>query len=64
LRTGFCLSPHEKITRYAADPRSRPLDPEFARALDDATRRGVEIYAYRCQIEPERICIDRRIEVG
>jgi sugar fermentation stimulation protein A len=43
---------------------NRALDPDFARALEDAARRGVEIYAYRCRVEPERIEIERRIEVG
>jgi len=42
---------------------NRALDPGFAQALENAVRRGVEIYAYRCRIAPERISIERRIEV-
>lgn len=30
-------------------------DPEFGRALREAVRRGVEVYAYACHVEPARI---------
>lgn len=42
---------------------NRALDPEFTLALEDAARRGVEIYAYRCRVEPGSIGIERRIPV-
>jgi len=41
----------------------RALDPAFALALEDAARRGVEIYAYRCRVEPDCISIERRIPI-
>lgn len=43
---------------------NRRLDPNFATALEDAQRRGVEIYAYRCRVEPERIVIARRLPLA
>ncbi|MHB9105601.1 MAG: DNA/RNA nuclease SfsA [Armatimonadota bacterium] len=42
---------------------NRALDPAFALALEDAARRGVEIYAYCCRVEPGSISIERRIPV-
>ncbi|HEY3415662.1 MAG TPA: DNA/RNA nuclease SfsA [Armatimonadota bacterium] len=42
---------------------NRALDPDFAHALEDALRRGVEVYAYTCRVQPEGICIDRKIPV-
>lgn len=30
-------------------------DPEFGRALRQAAQRGVEVYAYACRVEPDRI---------
>ncbi len=41
---------------------NRPLDPRFADALARAASRGVDVYAYRCRVEPGRVSIDRRIE--
>lgn len=38
-------------------------DPEFARALRAAARRGLEIYAYACQVEPGRVEISHHLPV-
>jgi len=38
-------------------------DPDFAQALRMAARRGVEVYAYTCCVEPGRIEIDRSLPV-
>lgn len=38
-------------------------DPEFGQALRRAARRGVEVDAYACQVEPGCIKIDRRLPV-
>jgi sugar fermentation stimulation protein A len=32
-------------------------DPEFSRALREAAEQGVEVYAYGCRVEPERVDI-------
>ncbi len=37
------------------------LDPAFAKALDRVAAAGVEVYAYACDISPERIALSRRI---
>ena len=37
------------------------LDPAFAKALDRVSAAGVEVYAYGCDISPERIVLSRRI---
>jgi sugar fermentation stimulation protein A len=38
-------------------------DPGFGIALRDAARRGVEVYAYACQVEPGRIEITQPLPV-
>ena len=38
-------------------------DPGFGRALREAARRGVEIYAYACRVEPGGVEIARRLPV-
>lgn len=38
-------------------------DPEFGRALRLAARRGVEVYAYVCRVEPGRVEISNRLPV-
>jgi sugar fermentation stimulation protein A len=38
-------------------------DPGFAQALCDAARRGVEVYAYACRVESDRIEIARGLPV-
>ncbi len=38
-------------------------DPDFGRALREAARQGVEVYAYRCRVTPEYIEIAERIPV-
>jgi sugar fermentation stimulation protein A len=38
-------------------------DPEFGRALREAARRGVEVYAYRCHVEPGQVVIDGPLPV-
>lgn len=38
-------------------------DPEFGRALRAAARRGVEVYAYACRVEPRQIQISHRLPV-
>ncbi len=38
-------------------------DPGFGQALRDASRRGVEVQAYGCRVQPGDITIDRRLPV-
>jgi sugar fermentation stimulation protein A len=38
-------------------------DPDFGRALREAARQGVEVYAYRCHVEPGRVRIARPVPV-
>lgn len=38
-------------------------DPGFGRALREAARRGVEVYAYACRVEPGRIELTRALPV-
>lgn len=38
-------------------------DPDFGRALREAARHGVEVYAYACRVEPGRIQITRALPV-
>lgn len=38
-------------------------DPDFGRALRDAARRGVQVYAYACRVEPGRVEIERALPV-
>ncbi|HFD39115.1 MAG TPA: DNA/RNA nuclease SfsA [Anaerolineae bacterium] len=38
-------------------------DPAFGRALREAARRGVEVYAYACRIEPGRAAITHPLPV-
>jgi len=38
-------------------------DPDFGRALREAARRGVEVLAYRCLVEPGRVEITDRVPV-
>jgi sugar fermentation stimulation protein A len=38
-------------------------DPEFGQALRDAVRRGVEVYAFSCDVEPTRIEIANSLPV-
>ena len=39
-------------------------DPEFAEALKDAMRRGVEVFAYTCRVLPRLIDIDHLVEIN
>lgn len=38
-------------------------DPAFGRALREAANRGVEVYAYGCRVEPDRVEIVERLPV-
>jgi len=38
-------------------------DPEFARTLREVSRRGVEVYAYRCNVSRDEVLITGRIPV-
>jgi sugar fermentation stimulation protein A len=38
-------------------------DPAFGRTLRDVARRGVEVYAYTCTVEPGRVAIARPVPV-
>ena len=38
-------------------------DPDFGAALREAAGRGVEVYAYACQVEPNRIKLDRPLPI-
>jgi sugar fermentation stimulation protein A len=38
-------------------------DPEFTKWLRAAAQAGVEIRAYRCQVDEERIALDAPLEV-
>jgi sugar fermentation stimulation protein A len=38
-------------------------DPDFGRALRVAARRGVEVYAYACRVEPGRVELSNRLPV-
>ena len=38
-------------------------DPEFAKALRDASAQGVEVYAYACMVTPGRVEIAERLPV-
>ncbi len=54
----FFLVQRSDCTRFevAAD-----IDPAYARALSQATTRGVETLCYNCRIDPEAIELDGRI---
>ena len=47
-------------TRFAV---ARHIDPAYGRAFDDAIAAGVETLAYRCQVSPEGISLERKIPV-
>jgi sugar fermentation stimulation protein A len=38
-------------------------DPDFGRALREAARHGVEVFAYACRVEPGQVEIARRLPV-
>jgi sugar fermentation stimulation protein A len=38
-------------------------DPDFGRVLRESARRGVEVYACGCRVEPARIAIERTLPV-
>jgi sugar fermentation stimulation protein A len=38
-------------------------DPDFGRALREAARRGLEVLAYKCLVEPGRLEITHRLPV-
>lgn len=40
------------------------IDPNFSRTLREASRRGVEIYAYNAKVTSEGVFIDRKIPVS
>ena len=42
---------------------NRETDPDFADALSEAARAGVEIYAADCRVEPDFIAADNKIPV-
>lgn len=46
----------------ALEPNSK-TDPEFARALRDAARSGVEVRAFGCAVTPDSLSVDYRIPV-
>ena len=39
------------------------IDPEYARLLREAQKKGVEIYAYACDITPKAITLSRKLDV-
>ena len=40
------------------------IDPAYARALRDACRRGVEVYAYAARLADDEVALYRPVEVG
>lgn len=42
---------------------NRATDPEFAAALGEVMHQGIEVFAYTCRVNPQRIEIDRRIRI-
>ncbi len=42
---------------------SDDIDPEYGELLRQAKTKGVEIYAYRCQVSPMEIVVDEELEV-
>ncbi|HEY1015024.1 MAG TPA: DNA/RNA nuclease SfsA, partial [Herpetosiphonaceae bacterium] len=42
---------------------NRPIDPEFAAALEQVAGRGVEVYAYRCPLTTAGIALAEEIPV-
>ncbi len=39
------------------------VDPQFAQAVAQAARAGVELYAYRCRVTPQAVTVGRAIPV-
>lgn len=39
------------------------IDPDYAAAFQDATDRGVEALAYRCQLSPEAILVEKSVRI-
>jgi sugar fermentation stimulation protein A len=50
---------HTGITSVKA---AAHIDPDYARLLTDAIEAGVEVLAYTCEIEPDRIAISHQVE--
>lgn len=42
---------------------NRVTDPAFAETLDQAVRSGVQVFAYRCQVDPAGVSLEGRIPV-
>lgn len=55
----FCVQRDDAVGMRPHDES----DPEFGRALRAAARRGVEVYAYACRVEPGLVQISRRLPV-
>jgi sugar fermentation stimulation protein A len=39
------------------------IDPDYALAVAEARRRGVEILAYRCSIDQKKIVINQEVSI-
>ena len=55
----FCVQ-HEGAQRFAP---ADSVQPQYGRALQQAARAGVELYAYATQIDTQRIALTRRLPV-
>jgi sugar fermentation stimulation protein A len=55
----FCVQRDDAVGMRPHDES----DPEFGRALREAARRGVEVYAYACHVEPGQVQISRPLPV-
>ena len=56
----FCVSRTDATVVSPADS----IDPQYGETLRAAAAAGVEILAYRCAIEPPRVCISHHIKVS
>lgn len=49
------IAQRQDVIRVSAH---RQMDPKFAQALDEATRAGVKVHAYRCEVTPAHIRLE------
>lgn len=56
----YCAQRHD-VDRIRA---AGEIDPVYARTLAEARAAGVQVLAYGCRVEPGRITVERRIDVG
>ncbi len=50
----------EDVTKFAP---AKDIDPEYAKLLKEAYRKGVEVLAYQCDLSADKIEITHKIEV-